>query len=193
MFFGMSTPIIAKRTDTNGTESYSDGFICGKAIGTDVTPNYNEASAYGDNVLAEYAKEFKDADVNLNVTTLPSEAVTVMFGHTINQTTGEIIYGAGDSANEVGYGFFANEQVNGEKKYLACWLPRVKFTEAAESYTTKGDSIEFKNPSLSGKGYADNAGNWKHKMTFDTEAEAVAWLKEKAGIVTAPANTPSGS
>lgn len=181
-YYGLSNPIIAKRTEDVGGDTYSDGFQCGKAVETSVTPNYSEASLYGDNTLAEYAKEFSNADVSLGVTTLPAEAITVVFGHTKDTESGEITYGAGDAAATVGYGFYVTEVVNSVNSYVACWLPNVKFTEAAESYTTKGGSIEFQNPTLEGKASADSDGNWKYKKTFTTEAAAIAWLKEKAEI-----------
>lgn len=181
-YYGLSKPIIAKRTADVSGDTYTQGFQCGKAVGTSVTPNYSEAKLYGDNVLAEYAKEFTEADVTLEVTTLPAEAVTVIFGHTKDTESGEITYGANDNAATVGYGFYVTEAVNGVNSFVACWLPNVKFTEAAESYTTKGDSIEFKTPSLEGKASADSDGNWKYKKTFTDEAAALAWLKEKAEI-----------
>ncbi len=179
-YFGLSKPIIAKRVKKGESWTYEKGFQCGKAISTDVTPNYNEASLYADNELAEYVKEFKDADVTLGVSTLPILAASTMFGHTVEENA--ITYGADDTASDCGYGFYASEKVDGDKKYIACWLPVVTFTEAAEAYETKGDSMAFKNPSLAGKARADENKNWKYKETFGTEDEAVEWLKGKANI-----------
>lgn len=184
--YGLSYPTIATLDVEAGT--YKNGFHCGKAVNTDITPNYNEASLFGDNELAEYAKEFKDADVNMGVTTLPIKAANTMFGHTVDEDKKEIIYHAEDTANYVGYGFFANEMVNNVKSYVAVVLPKVKFAEAAENYTTKGDSLEFKTPAISGKAYADNNGNWKYRKVLDTAKEAQAWIDEKLGI-TATENT----
>lgn len=181
-YYGLSHPMIAQLDPENGT--YKNGFQCGKAVETTVTPNYNEASLYGDNELAEYAKEFKDADVTVGVTTLPLQSLEIMFGHKVNSLTNDVEFGSGDTANNVGYGFYASESTNGKTTYVACFLPKVKFTEAEESYTTKGDSIEFKSPSISGKAAPDTNGNWKYKKIFETEEEAVEWLKNKAGMAT---------
>ena len=178
--YGLAYPTIAKLDVQTGT--YSKGFHCGKAVSTDITPNYNEGQIYGDNELAEYAKEFKDADVNLNVTVLPIDAADTVFGHTVSAEDNTITYNAEDSANYVGYGFYANEMVNNKKSFVAVVLPKVKFTEAAESYTTKGDSLEFKSPNISGKAYPDNSLNWKYRQVFATAAEAQAWIDEKLGI-----------
>ena len=181
-YYGLSHPIIAKLDAATGT--YKNGFQCGKAVETTVTANYNEASLYGDNELAEYAKVFKDADITAGVTTLPLQALEIMFGHKVDVDKKSVEFGTGDIANDVGYGFYASESINGITSYIACFLPKVKFTEAEESYTTRGDSIEFKTPSVSGKAAPDVNGNWKYKQTFETEEEAIDWLKTKAGILT---------
>ncbi|MCF0186779.1 MAG: major tail protein, partial [Bacteroidaceae bacterium] len=144
-YFGLSKPIIAK-LGTDGT--YSEGFECGKAVGTDITPNYSESSLYGDNELAEYVKGFTNADVTLTVTTLPSAAAKVIFGHT-TETEGETKYGTQDEPNFVGYGFIASESVDGDTVYVGTWLPKVKFYEGATSWTTKGESITFATPQIS--------------------------------------------
>lgn len=178
--YGLAKPIIAKLDAETG--AYTEGFQCGKAVSTDITPNYNEGSLYGDNELQEYVKEFKDADVNLTVTTMPIASATVMFGHAVDEATQNVIFSGNDSANFVGYGFYATEIINNVKSYPAVVLPKVKFTESAESYTTKGESIEFKTPALAGKAYTDINGNWKYKQLFDTEAEAIEWIQTKLGI-----------
>lgn len=188
-YYGLSHPLIAKLDVETGT--YSKGFQCGKAVGTDITPNYNEATQYGDDEVAEYVKEFKDADVNLSVTELPLEAANTIFGHTVDNSTKNIIYNASDSANFVGYGFYVKEMVKGVVSIIAAFLPKIKLTETAESYATKGDSIEFKNPSLSGKASSNDAGKWKEKQTFETEEAAITWLKTKLGMTTESVSTQS--
>lgn len=178
--FGLSKPWIAKYNPE--TEKYSDAFKCGKAINTSVTPNYNEATLHADNQPDETVTEFKDANVTLGVNTMPVEAVTVMFGHTVGED-GEEIHKAGDSSNYVGYGFIVAEMEKGKKKYRACLLVKVMFKEGEESYETKGDSISFKTPSLSGTVSAIDDGTWRIKSpTFDTEEEADAWIQKKLGV-----------
>ena len=179
-YYGLSNPFIAKLDVAKGT--YSEGFQCGEAVGSDITPNYNEGSLYGDDKLAEYVKEFKDADVTLTVTELPLQAAKTMFGHEISEADKSVTYAIGDNANYVGYGFCAQEIKGGEVSYTAAWLPKVEFGDPAESFTTKGDSITFGTPQVSGKAAADSTGKWKYKQTFATKEEALTWLKGKASI-----------
>lgn len=176
-YIGVAKPTIAKNAD--GT--YSDAFTCGKAIQIDVTPQYAEGTLYGDNTAAEYDKEFKYADVSLNTTTLPVKAHEIMFGHTVGESEEEVTFKAADEAGYVGFGFYITEKVDGKRKVVGTWLPKVKFTEGAESYKTKGDNIEYQTPTITGQAQATNDGTWKETKVFATEAEAQAWIDEKCG------------
>lgn len=172
-YFGLSKPWIAK-LNSDGTYDNTNKFKNGAAISTTITPQYSEASLYADNKLDEYIKEFREADVELGVNAMPAVAADVLFGHSV--VDGEIIYNADDSANYVGYGFVP-ALADGVKKYRGVFLPKVKFTEGAEGYQTKGDNITFVTPSLTGKALPGATGTWRIKSEeFDTEAEAEAWI-----------------
>ncbi len=188
-YIGLTRPVIAKRTEANGTATYSKGFVCGKAIGVEISPQYSEGSLYGDDVLAEYDKEFKYADITLNTTTIPKQAHEVMFGHTYTEAaTGEtpapetITDKTSDEAGEVGFGVCVAEKVDGERKFVAMWMPKAKFTEGNESYSTKGDNIEYKTPSITGRASGDTDKMWRSRTIHATEEEAYAWLKKQANI-----------
>lgn len=179
-YYGLSTPLIAKYDVKTGT--YSDGFQCGHAVGTNVDPQYNTAELHGDDQMQESAKEFKYADVSLETTHMPIQAAEVIFGHKIDKVTNEIIFNSNDTANYVGYGFYAREKVDGVMKCVAVILTKVLFAEAGESFTTKGSNLEFKTSSISGQGMAVEDGTWKVKRTFAEVAEAVAFIKEYLNI-----------
>lgn len=178
-YFGLSKPWIAKYNPE--TDTYSGAFKCGKAISTSVTPNYNEAQLYADNQQTENVTEFKNANVTLGVDRMPIQAGSVVFGHTVSQEGGEVSK-TEDSSGYVGYGFITSEMVNGVKRHRACLLRKVKFKEGEESYETKGDSIVFKTPTLSGVAMGTSATDWREKSPhFDTEAEADLWLQTELG------------
>lgn len=178
--FGLSKPWIAKLDPT--TNTYSGGFKCGKAVNTSVTPNYNETPFYADNQQTENVTEFKNATVNLGVDRMPVQAPNVLFGHTVN-ASGEEISKTDDAPSYVGYAFITAEMLDGVKKYRACLLYKVQFKEGEEGYETKGDSIVFKNPALSGLAFANENGEWRKKSPyFSTEAEADNWCKVELGV-----------
>lgn len=186
-FFGLSIPWIAELDTATG--EYRNGFKMNEAVTTSVTPEYVEGSLYADNMEVEYVKEFKRAGVNAGVTTLPSIAKSVVFGHTINDA-GEEISNASDDGKYVGYGFISREVQKGKKSFMACVLLKVKFSEGEEAFETKGDSIVIKTPSLSGNALAVGvsygsvkADDWRIKSPlFDTEEEADLWIQTKLNV-----------
>lgn len=174
-YVGLAKPYIAKLVNEK-TKKYSDGFKCGKAMSVNITPNYNEAKLHADNQLSEYIKEFKDGTMVLGTDRLPREADRVCFGH--ETTEDGVTYKTGDSANYVGTGFCVDEMLDGVKKYVATVIYKVKFGEGAEDYTTRGENIEFKTPSISGTISGLSSTEWREKKVFDTEEEAETWVKK---------------
>ena len=81
--------------------------------------------------------------------------------------------------------------LNGKKTYMACIVLKVQFNEGEDSFDTKGDSITFKTPTISGKAkviglsYGDvKADDWRIKSpAFDTEEEAEEWIKTKFNVL----------
>jgi len=177
-YIGLRKPFVAKRNPSTG--AYSDGFQYSHAVSMNVTPNFVEASLYGDDEPVEYEKSFKDADVSLGTTSTPAEAADVVFGHTVSE--GKVIYKATDSPNQVGIGVTAPEVVDGEKKFVAMIIVNTKFADPADTLTTKGENLQFGTPTISGKASTNENGEWKITKTFDTEAAAISFVKEYLNI-----------
>ena len=114
----------------------------------------------------------------MNTTTLPIEAHSVMFGHEVTEDKKTIKDKDSDEANYVGFGVYVPEKVDGKKKYIGMWIYKVKFTEGEESYKTKGDTIEYQTPSVSGQAVALDSGEWRERRIFDTETEVKKWLTD---------------
>lgn len=174
-YFGLRYPLIAKYNRTTGV--YSDGFTCGKAVSLEVTPNYSEGSLYGDDEQAEYEKAFTNANVTLGTTTLPVEAAETVFGHTVDSGTNTVTKKTTDESNYVGVGVVIDEVVDGVKKYFAYIINCAQFSEGSESFQTKGDSITFANPSITGLAIGDKTSVWQTKKPFDDAASALAYIK----------------
>lgn len=178
-YIGLANPIIAKRNEKEG--NYSDASNIGKVISVNISPQYAEGSLYADNVQSEYEKEFKYADITLGTDRIPTAMYATMFGHEVEEQ--KVTYKAADTAPYVGMGFYVTETVGGVRSFCASWLYKVKFTEPSEDYQTKGENIEFKTPSVTGRILADEKHDyrWKETEVFKTETEAVAWLEQTAG------------
>lgn len=173
---GLRKPIVAPMLAEGG---YGAPAALGKAVSTEITPNYAEGSLYGDDFKCEEDKEFVDATVNLGVTTVPVSFNNSMFGHTV--TDQETTYNANDEAPYVGMGIIGVEKIDGRKKFVANFLPKCKFKEPGKSYQTKGDSITYNTPTLEGTALALDSGVWKYDKVCDTEDAAVTWINGKFG------------
>jgi hypothetical protein len=179
-YFGLRNPVIAKYNRSTGV--YSNGFICGKAVSLEVNPNYSEGSLYGDDEQAEYEKAFINANVTLGTTTLPLAAAEVVFGHTVDSETNEVIKKTTDESEYVGVGVVIDEVVDGVKKYFALIITCAQFSEGAESFQTKGESITFGNPSIAGLAIGDINSQWQIKKPYDTATEALNFIKTTFGM-----------
>lgn len=180
-YVGLRKIIIAERT---GAKTYGEQFAFGKAIGLNVTPNYSEGSLNADDVQAEYDKEFNYAEVTMNTSTVPLVAHDKMFGHKVNENA--VDFNAYDEANYVGQAWIAPEKVDGKKYYTGNFLYKAKYSEPSEEYSTKGDSIEYKTPSISGRALAEDDGDWKATERFETPEKALEWIYKKFGKSAVP-------
>jgi len=161
----------------------SQGVIA-KAIQADISITVNDVKLYADDAVAESDKSFQSGTLTLGVDDLPDEIQSEFLGHSIDPETGEITAKGTDQNPYVGIGFYGVKVVGGVRKYRAIWLPKVQFAEPADTNETQGETVTFKTPVLEGTIMLDDNGAWKYENTFETEAEARAYLEEKAGIVT---------
>lgn len=158
--------------------------VIGKAIQADISISVNEAYLYADDGVAESDKSFQSGTITLGIDDLSDEIQVEFLGHT-QEETGEITAKGNDENPYVGIGFYGVKKVGGVRKYRAIWLPKVQFAEPEDTNATKGESVEFNTPSLEGTIMLDDNGVWKMENTFDSEADAKAYLEDKAGITTA--------
>lgn len=183
-YVGLRKLIIGKMK-SEGT--YETPIQLGKAIGVNVNPNYAEGSLYADDEQAEYDKEFTYADVTLNTSTIPIEASEAMFGHMANEKDTGLTFNKDDQAEYVGVGWISQEKVDGKRKFIGNFLVKAKFTEPSEEYATKGENIEYKTPSISGRATTDENGDWKKIEKCDTAEKALEFVYKCFGT-TVPAS-----
>ncbi len=180
-YVGLRKPYVAKYD--RATKTYSNGFKYSHAVSFNINPNYAEASLYGDDMQVEYEKAFTNAGITLGTTSTPIDAAEVMFGHTVDRSLNKVIFKATDESNYVGLGIIAPEKVDGANKFVAFIILSAKFADSAESFTTKGDQLQFNTPSIEGSAVAANDdGEWKITEVFNTEAEAEAFVKNYLNI-----------
>ncbi len=168
----------------DGTAIYEGATQLGKAVTCTVDITNNEATLYGDDVLAESDTSFASGSISLGVTDDDDTIFAPLLGHEIDET-GEVVKTSTDVAPYVGVGRIVTKMVNGEYKYKVEFLYKVKFAEPSKDENTKGENIEFSTPTIEGvvAALADEKGTWGKTKTFTTKSDALTYLK---GLLAAP-------
>lgn len=188
---GLKMPVFAKIATQGGgvRPTYSNGKVIAKAISAELTINTASAVLYADDAEDERDESFVSGTITFGINDLTYDVEELMFGSDIDEdgdNIGEIIDAADDIAPEGGFGYYRVKKMGGVKKYEGIWYPRTVFKKVNESTSTKGESIAFQTPSLSGtimRVYGYNGGVWRERKLFSTEAEAIAYVKGKASIL----------
>lgn len=154
--------------------------VIGKAIQADISITTNDVKLYADDSVAESDKSFQEGTITLGLDDLSDTVQTALLGHTV--IDGEIVAKGSDSNPFVSIGFYGVKKVNNIKKYRAIWLPKVQFAEPSDTNATKGETLAFATPTIEGTIMLDDIGAWKYEKTFDSEAEAIAYLQAKSGV-----------
>ncbi len=185
-------PVIAKRKiSEDGTKvTFEEGMILAKMMSCTVTPTQSNVEVYGDDAVAEKDNSVTGAGVTLNTTYLPTKPAAYMFGSEYKEKTEtepeQIISKDSDEAPEVAYGYIDGHKQDGKKKFRVRILPCVIFNQPAETSNTKGNTVAFTTPSLSGTAKVDSVtGEWKHDYFFDSAKDAIEFLKTITGIAAA--------
>ena len=77
--------------------------------------------------------------------------------------------------------------IHGMQMEIKYWLHKVQLAVNTDNASTKGQNITWQTPTADGTilaAYpnADKKAYYRDRAVFDTEAEAYAWVDEKAGI-----------
>lgn len=166
----------------DGTASYGVAQKPAKAISCNVSISNNEAKLYADDALAESDTSFQSGTVTLGIDDEDDVTMATLLGHSI--TGGEIERNAYDTAPYVGLGRVITKMVGGVYKYKVEFLRKVKFAEPSQENNTKGESLEFGTSEIEGSVAALADGRWSASKTFNTMAEAQAYLNSFFGSAT---------
>lgn len=167
-----------------GGETYGTPVRMAKAVSAELSVEVAESTLYADDGADEVVREFVSGELTLGVNDLPPAILSALLGQ--KQDTDKVVYASEeDVAPYVAIAFRARK-ANGEYKYI--WLYKVKFGVPSESYTTKGDSIEFTTPEIVGTIMKRPDGKWKAEhVAKPTESAAQAWFTKVREENTSPA------
>ena len=188
---GMLHPVAATvATYTVGTSiSYNTGKALAEAVSASLSWNRSDGKVYGDDTLLDTDNGVRGYTIDFEPSGLTDEAREYLLGETVQ--TNE--YTVSDAPSpDVGFGYVRVMRTTNSSgavvdSYEGWWFYKCKFGVASEETRTKGDSVEWRTPRLSGEGMGvqlDSSGKNKfavHK-TFSSKSDAISYVNGKAGI-----------
>ena len=91
---------------------------------------------------------------------------------------------ANDTAPYVGFGAMSVEQSSGTKAYVAKWYKKLMFKEPNDENSTKQENVSFAHTTIEADVIPQENYDVSITKSFESEAEAVTFLKTQAGIST---------
>ena len=138
---------ILEQDDVDGGVEYKSPEQVVGAVTASINPNADTETLFADDGPMEVASTLGEVELELEVADLPLDIQAKLLGHTFNEETGELIRKAEDTPPWVAMGFKALKS-NGNYRFV--WLLKGKFMVPEEEYETRGDSVEFQTPTITG-------------------------------------------
>ena len=157
-------------------------------IRADVGEERSSVDFYADDHKIDVENSMTGATVSLELANFTDALEKAFLGYVAESTaSGADLLVTDAAAGFVGCGFYRKERFKGTVTYKCYWFYKVQFSKDSDSTTTKGENVDFQTESVSGDalGVKTSAnGNTIYYATNrkSSEADAISWLKTKAGI-----------
>lgn len=183
---GMRCPVWAPlKTHENGQEpSYNAGRVLAEAVSSEITIRRSSAVNYGDNREVDADNSIVGIDIALTVTDVKAEDKAAVLGYHKNGTGYDLI---ADATPYGGLGYVEETRHNGVVSFVAWWFYKVQLGINSMSLKTRENETTFNNPTMNGKAMGlevqqDGKIAFFHNEPCENEEQAIAWIKNKAGI-----------
>ena len=188
---GMVYPVCAPvNTYTPGTGiTYSAGSVVSEARGATINWNRADGEFYGDDILLDSDNGVLGYTIDFEPAGLKDAIRATLLGESVANTSEYNITDA--AAPYVGFGYVRVMRDNSSgtvvTNYEAWWYYRVQFSVSSEETRTKEQNIEWRVPTLSGKGTgvrldSSDTVTFAVHETFESFSDAKTWLNSKASI-----------
>lgn len=163
-------------SEAGETVTYGAMQSLGKAVSATVNITNNTAVLYADDAIAETDNTFANGTISLTIDDDDNSVFAPLLGHEVDSETGVMIRSTLDVAPYVGVGRIINKMKGGVRKYKVEFLSKVRFAEPSQESNTHGETTEFGTPTIEGTIVALNSGDWSKSKTFNSHADALAFL-----------------
>lgn len=169
--------------------NYSEGGILGKAVECTIEAEEGEENVfYANNGPAESDSTFGGGTLTILNDRLEIAPLAKILGLTpeTSATPAGSTLGIPAEPNipYIGYGTVARHKVDGSTKFRAFILPKIKFNVPAFEMATQGETVEFGGHNLTAQIFRSDVDPylWIEMGDFNSEADAVSWIKGKLSI-----------
>lgn len=196
---GLSIPVFGKYSYNASakTVTYTEGIIGGHAIEYTISvESTDDNPLHGDNrVIENDIGKFSSGTLSLGTDDLTSDVSKYLLGlkeasvtvEGLTEVT-ETIYDDEAVAPELGFGIIEMHQKNGVDLFKAVILCRTTMNIPEDTANTKGESVEWQTKTIEGtvqrseENTAQRKHPWKREAWFNTEDEALLYLKTVLGV-----------
>jgi len=188
MSYAVASPVSAYTPYTGIT--YGTGFVVSEARGANVTWETEDGEFFGDDVVLDIANGVLGYSVEFETAGLADSVRKDLLGEV--KDSNDVYHITGAQAPDVGFGYIKTNRDNSSgsviRTYDVWWYHKLKFAQPNDEARTKEKSVEWRTPTITGKGAgvfldanATDPDFVEHK-SFATMALAKSYLKTKAGI-----------
>ena len=187
MVYPVAAPIDSYTAGSGIT--YEDGFVVADARGATLNWETSDGEFYGDDVLLDVDKGVTGYTLDFEPSGLKTVVRAKLLGE--SEVSTDVYRVTNANPPDLGFGFVRvmREDVDGAVvgRYEGWWFYKVKFSINSEETRTKEKNIEWRVPTLNGRGsgvYLDGSGDigFSEHKDFTTLDAAKAWLNGKADI-----------
>lgn len=169
-------PILTGHSKKNDAR-YGNGVRCGNLLTVSTAENFIQLPRFSGGKSV-----FTQASVVLNTSSLPFCAYEKMFDCILQDNK---IIDPPEVGVWGGFGYIEGAiNMKGDYEVWVTWIKRVIFTPPPMSAVSRvNGSVTLTTPSVAGTAYLDGSKGWRERDCFKSPAEAIRYLKYKAGIV----------
>lgn len=174
---------VVKNQPNNALPTYDELFDLGPPTELADNPSFVTQDGYGGDEVRATVDKFSSCPISLGTTEFEHAAAAKIFGITLGAQADELPFSTGDKPPYIGLaGYHDYNSTDKGDKFRGVYFPVVKMHPVGKNYTTTTTSVNLTGERAEGKAIAAKNGVWRvYSKLFDTEAEAIAWVRQKLG------------
>ena len=178
---GIRYAVFAPAEEGTDSITYSNGFWLSPVAGFNGSINQSNGKDYGDDRVVATDNTVTGGTLTVELNEDEDDIYIKLLGHAKATGSGvdpAIQYKETDVAPFHGVGAVGRSG----SKWVGKWYSKVQFHEPSDDNTTAQENVTFNHVTIEGDILIPVTGIWKERETFDSLADAKAWLNSKAGI-----------